>query len=114
MDDYGKLLLVDGKNFPQILITGLARSGKSWYVLSILLSIMLFNNPEKVQFCIIDPKESNLFKSLALLPHVCGLHNQDNIIQILRDLIDIEAVRRKKLLSDNRCETIWDLKDKRN
>ena len=73
---------------------------------------MVFNSPEDVQFLFIDPKESNLFKTLALMPHVCGLHNDSNILGIFKDLIDNEGPRRKKLLADNRCENVWDLRKK--
>lgn len=112
VDELGNVILEDAKNFDTMLIAGKPRSGKSWYVLSIIISLMLFNSPEDVQFCIIDPKESNLFKTIALLPHVCGLHNDEHILEILNDIIEVEAPRRKKLLSDNRCDDIWALRQK--
>lgn len=112
IDEYGKPMLVDGKNFPQTIIAGKPRSGKSWYVLSLLMPLMLFNTPEQVQLCIIDPKESTLFKTMSLMPHVCGLHDGSNIIQIMTDIIEREGARRKKLLADNRCEDIWALWEK--
>lgn len=112
VDELGNVILEDAKNFDTMLIAGKPRSGKSWYVLSIIISLMLFNTPEDVQFCIIDPKESNLFKTISLLPHVCGLHNDEHILEILNDIIEVEAPRRKKLLSDNRCDDIWALRKK--
>lgn len=112
VDELSNVILEDAKNFDTMLIAGKPRSGKSWYVLSIIISLMLFNSPEDVQFCIIDPKESNLFKTIALLPHVCGLHNDEHILEILNDIIEVEAPRRKKLLSDNRCDDIWALRQK--
>ena len=110
--DLGKVILDDAKNFDTMLIAGKPRSGKSWYVLSILMSLMLFNTPEDVMFIIVDPKESNLFKTMALMPHVCGLHNDKEILKILDDIIEVEAPRRKKLLVDNRCDDIWALRKK--
>lgn len=112
IDELGKVILDDAKVFDTMLVAGKPRSGKSWYVLSILMSLMLFNSPEDVQFVIVDPKESNLFKTIALMPHVCGLHNNKRILDILSDIIDVEAPRRKKLLADNRCDDIWALRDK--
>ena len=112
IDELGKVILDDAKNFDTMLIAGKPRSGKSWYVLSVIMSLMLFNTPEDVQFCIIDPKESNLFKTIALMPHVYGLHNDEHILDILDDIIEIEAPRRKRLLSDNRCDDIWALRKK--
>lgn len=114
INESGVPLLIDAKDYDTMLIAGKPRSGKSWYVFSILMSIMIFNPPDLAQFLIIDPKESNAFKTIALMPHVCGLHNDDHIIEILADVIEKEAKRRKKLLSDNRCETIWELRGDKN
>ena len=110
--ELGKVILDDAKNFDTMLIAGKPRSGKSWYVLSVLMSLMLFNAPEDVQFIIVDPKKSNLFKTMALMPHVCGLHDDSEILKILDDIIEVEAQRRKKLLSDNKCDDIWALRAK--
>lgn len=109
IDELGKVIVEDAKNFDTMLIAGKPRSGKSWYVLSMLMSLMLFNSPEQVQFIIVDPKESNLFKTLSFMPHVCGLHNDEHILEILDDIIEVEAPRRKKILKDNRCDDIWAL-----
>lgn len=112
IDELGNVLLEDAKVFDTMLITGKPRSGKSWYVLSILICLMLFNSPEEIQMCIIDPKESNLFKTISLLPHVFGLHNDEHVLNILNDIITVEGPRRKKLLSDHRCDDIWALRKK--
>ena len=108
----GQPVLTDAKDYDTMLIAGKPRSGKSWYVLELIWTMMVFNSPEDIQFLFIDPKESNLFKTLSLMPHVCGIHNDDNILAIFKDLIENEAPRRKKLLADHRCENIWDLRKK--
>ena len=110
--DLGDVLLDDAKMFDTMLIAGKPRSGKSWYVLSVLMSLMLFNSPEDVQFLIIDPKKSNMFKTIALMPHVMGLHDDENILDILEDVITVEGERRKELLSKHRCDDIWALRKK--
>lgn len=112
IDELGNVILEDAKPFDTMMIAGKPRSGKSWYVLSILLSIMMFNSPEDVQFIICDPKKSNLFNTLALMPHVAGLNDDSNILEVMRDIINNEGERRKKLLSDNKCDDIWALKKK--
>lgn len=110
----GKPILVDLKRKHNMMIAGKPQSGKSWYILSLLTSLMAFNTPEDVVFLLIDPKESTLFKTLSLMPHVCGLHNDDNILKILEDVIELEGGRRKKLLADHNCEDIWDLREQKN
>lgn len=109
--ELGKVVLNDAKYYDATMISGKQRSGKSWYVLSYILSLALFNTPEDVQFIIVDPKGSTLFNTFALLPHVAGLH-MGNVIEIISDIIDNEAPRRRKLLADMKCENIWDLREK--
>ena len=112
IDELGKVILNDAKVYDTMLIAGKPRSGKSWYVLSVLMCLAMFNTPEDVEFIIVDPKESNLFNTFALLPHVAGLHNDKRILEIMDDLIENEAPRRKKLLADNRCDDIWAIRKK--
>lgn len=110
--ELGEVLIEDAKPINSMMIVGKARSGKSWFVTSFMMSLMLFNTPESVQFVVVDPKMSLMFKTMSLMPHVCGLHNEDNILDVLDDIIEREAPRRKKLLADNRCEEIWALRKK--
>lgn len=112
IDELGKIILDDAKIFDSMLIAGKPRSGKSWYVFSVLMILCLFNTPEDVQFVIVDPKKSPLFKTMALLPHVAGLHDDKDILRILDDIITNEGERRKKLLDDCGCNDIWALHKK--
>jgi len=57
MDDLGNVILDDAKDLHTCMIMGKPRSGKSWYVFNLLLTLMAFNSPEEIQFVIIDPKE---------------------------------------------------------
>lgn len=112
IDDYGKPVYMDARFYTTILIAGKMRSGKSWFVLSLIMSWLTFNTPDDIQLLLIDPKESNLFSTLKLMPHVCGLHKEDNILEIFKDIIEKEGARRKKLLRDNRVDDIWALREK--
>ena len=110
--DNGTPVTDDIKKYDSVMIAGKQRSGKSWYVTSLVMQLQLFNTPEDVQFLYIDPKETYLFKSLSTMPHCCGLHSHHRILDIMDDIIKKEAPRRKKLLLDNGCDTIWALRDK--
>ena len=112
VDIMGNPELVDAKSYDSMLIAGKPNSGKSWYCLIILMSLMLFNLPEDVQLIIVDPKRTSLFKTMALMPHVCGLFDDSNILEVLSDVIDVEAERRTKILEDNDCDDIWALREK--
>lgn len=110
--ELGSVLLDDAGNALEMLISGKQRSGKSWYVNSILTSLVTFNTPEDVSLIINDPKNSTMFNTLALFPHVIGMHNGDNILDIFREVIDVEAPKRAELLRQARCENIKDYNKK--
>lgn len=110
----GDVELLDARSITSFLISGKPRSGKSAYVNSILLELVTMNTPEDVQFVVIDPKNSMLFKTFALMPHVVGIHQEDNIIAVLKAVLDGEGKRRERLLADNRAENIWELRNKKN
>ena len=109
----GKPLLKDAKSVESMMIAGKPRSGKSWYTLNFLLNIMMFNTPEDVQCVLVDPKKTSMFRTLSMMPHVAGFHDDSNILELLRDIIEIEGERRKKLLMDNKCDTIWELRKRK-
>lgn len=104
----GSVILEDAQYLDNMMITGKQRSGKSWYVNSILTSLVTFNSPEDVALIIVDPKNSTMFNTLALFPHVIGKHDGQNILDIFREIIEVEAPKRATLLSDSRCENIKD------
>ena len=105
----GEPFMVDAMNFDSMLIAGKPRSGKSWYIMSFIMQLCMFNTPERVQFLIVDPKKSNLLSTFSVMPHVCGVVDHSNILQVLDGVIYGEAERRRKLLSDNRCDKLSDL-----
>jgi len=104
----GSVILEDAQYLDNMMITGKQRSGKSWYVNALLTSMLTFNSPEDVALIIVDPKNSTMFNTLALFPHIIGKHAGDNINDIFREILDVEAVRRANLLSEARCENLKD------
>lgn len=112
IDELGNICMGDGKECDSTMIAGKQRSGKSWYLLGMIMTLMLFNSPERVQFIIIDPKDTALFKVISWMPHVAGLHTAKNILNVLDDVIDNEGAYRKQLLKNHMCDTIWELWDK--
>jgi hypothetical protein len=112
VDNVGRIIYEDAKMFDSMMITGKPRSGKSWDVNKTLMQMCMWNPVEDINMIIIDPKDSNMFKTFALMPHVAGLHGKDSVLDVLEDVINNEGERRKKILSDAKVENIWDLKKK--
>lgn len=77
ISEMGKPYYCDLVNAESIIITGEARSGKSWKGQSIVAQLAMFNSPKEVEFYIFDHKNtSSDYRYLStVLPHVkyfCG------------------------------------------
>lgn len=113
VDTSGKVAKVDFKILESVIITGMPRSGKSWFVKCILLQMCMFVSPRELHVYICDPKDGiSDFASFAL-PHVKKFVAEDNeVLNTLRNLIKVEAPRRKKIIGDAGFVNIWDYKKK--
>lgn len=113
IDQLGKVIKEDLKKLESIIVTGMPRSGKSWLVQSIITQMCAFVPPTELNLYICDPKEGiSDFKSFVL-PHVKKFVSDDNkIVDTLRNLVKIEAPRRKKIIGDANFVNIWDYKEK--
>lgn len=118
IDQSGKSIVFDFKKLESILVTGMPRSGKSWFVQAILTQMCAFLLPSELHFYICDPKEGmSDFKSFCL-PHVKKFASKDDdILNTLRFLVNVEAPRRKAIMGSstlnngNGFVNIWDYKD---
>ena len=111
-DQLGKVIHVDFKKLESIIITGMPRSGKSWFVQAVLTQMCAYVSPSELNIYICDPKEGiSDFKAFQL-PHVKKFVSGDNnIVQTLRNLVKVEAPRRKKIIGDAGYVNIWDYKE---
>lgn len=111
VDASGSVIVKDFKKLESILITGMPRSGKSWFVQAILTQMCAFVPPSELHIYICDPKDGiSDFKSFCL-PHVKKFVSGDaNIVNTLRKVVKEEAPRRKKIIGDAGFVNIWDYK----
>lgn len=113
VDQLGHVIYADFKKVESVLITGMPRSGKSWFVQAVLTQMCGFLSPDDLNLYICDPKgDISDFKSF-ILPHVKKFATTDaSILATLRYLINTEAPRRKKIIGDAGNVNIWDYKDR--
>ena len=113
VDQMGKVITVDLKKLESIIVTGMPRSGKSWFVQAILTQMGAFVSPRELHFYIGDPKEGiSDFKAFTL-PHVKKFVSEDGkIVDMLRHLVKVEGPRRKKIIGDAGFVNIWDYKSR--
>lgn len=114
IDTYGNPVLASGENYTAMLTAGKQRSGKSWYITSVLMTLMTFNPPTDVMFLFIDPKKSSLYRAFSCVPHTIGVHDDEDIIGLLRYVVDVEGERRKeRLRAANKGYGVDSIKDYR-
>lgn len=111
VDQLGNLIKADFQKLESVIITGMPRSGKSWFVQAVLTQMCVFVSPRELNIYICDPKEGiSDFKAFTL-PHVKKFVSGDaNIVQTLRNLVKNEAPRRKRIIGDAGHVNIWDYK----
>lgn len=109
----GKVIKTDFKKIESVLITGMPRSGKSWFVQAILTQMCAFVPPSELNIYVCDPKEGiSDFKAFKL-PHVKKFVSGDlNIVNTLRSVVKDLAPKRKKIIGDAGFVNIWDYKEK--
>lgn len=114
IDQLGHVITIDCKKLESIIITGMPRSGKSWFVQAMLTQMCAFTPPSELHVYICDPKdEVSDFKDFRFLPHVKKfVAGDDNIVKTLKHLVKDEAPRRKKIIGDAGFVNIWDFKER--
>ena len=109
----GEVIKCDFKDLESIIVTGMPRSGKSWFVQALLTQMCAFSSPKELIFYICDPKEGvSDFKEFKL-PHVKKFVSGDQaIVKELNHIVRVEGARRKSILAAGKCVNIWDYKKK--
>lgn len=113
VDEAGNVIVADLKKLDSLFISGMPRSGKTWFAKAVLLQMCAFVPPDELNVYICDLKGGvSDFKNFRL-PHVKKFASTTTgIIAILRWVVKTEGARRKKLLGDADVINIWGFRDK--
>lgn len=101
MDENKEPNFIDLSKKSGLFIIGETGSGKSMYLNSIIVSLLLKNSPSDLQFIFIDPRsvEFNIYKDIPhLMKDVISI--REDAINTICDLIDVME-ERKELFSQN-------------
>lgn len=125
VNESGRVIVTDFKKIESIIVAGMPRSGKTWLVQAILTQLCALLSPKDLNIYICDPKAGTSDYKRFYLPHVkvfASRYNDSNgnvinkeykgIMDTLRNLVNVEAPRRKKLIGDGGCVNINDYKAK--
>lgn len=104
-DINNELLTVDLQETPHLLVSGTTGSGKSIFVHSIIMSLIMRNSPENLKLVLIDPKTVE-FTKYREIPHLMcppfGCDVPDRPYEVLQKICDIME-ERYALFSQTDC-----------
>ena len=93
---------LDMESISGILVSGTTGSGKSMFLNSVIISLLLKNTPEELQFVFIDPRGVE-FNTYEFIPHLykkISTEKNESIIMLKTILDEIEE-RRERFLKSN-------------
>ena len=102
----GELLSGNLAEFPHMLVSGTTGSGKTIFMHSVILSLIMRNKPDELKIVLIDPKKVEM-AYYEEIPHLlCPNISQSNKAYVaMKKLVD-EMERRYNLFADNRVRDI--------
>ena len=107
----GEVVKTDFAKLESLVVSGMPRTGKSWFVQLILAQLVAYMKPSELNIYICDPKDGISDYKDFCLPHVKKFAvTHEAVIATLRNLVKIEAPRRKKIIGDAGFVNIWDFK----
>lgn len=102
IDKDGNTVISNLNDTPSILIGGITGSGKSMFIHSLLISLLLKCSPEELKVAIIDPKRIEYAAYRELSQHLySSIAYEDEDIFELLDKLNKEMERRFELLSES-------------
>lgn len=113
LDVEGNPVVRDFKNVNSILVTGMPRSGKTWFLQSVLSQMTFYLKPSELEIFVLDPKDQISDYRSMKMPHIRKfVSSDDGILNELRNVVKVEGVRRKKVIGDGGFVNIFDFKKK--
>lgn len=109
-DEMGEPIFLDFYNVDGVALSGMKGTGKSWLAQSIISQLAMFNDPNKVQFIIADPKgEQGDFNAMNF-PHIIKkVQSNEDTMAVLRWLMNEEVPRRRALMGQYNMSNIKEL-----
>lgn len=113
LDINGAPVMQDLKKVESMLIAGQPRSGKSWFLKTLIAQLMMFNSPRDLNFYFCDPKDKISDFIDIQTPHVKKFTADDtSIIETVEYLAHTEGARRQEIFSKVGVKSIWEYREK--
>ncbi len=105
-DITGKVIGANVDEFPHFLVAGTTGSGKSIYMHSVILSLIMRNRPEDLKLMIVDPKRVEMSRYRDLPHLLCPIITEPKPAKVAFDRLVDEMERRYDLFADSGSSNI--------
>ena len=102
----GETIYADFDEFPHILIAGTTGSGKSIFVNSIIVTLIMRNSPDDLKLVLVDPKKVEMSRYKDMPHLLCPIITDPNDAKTLIERLCKEMEERYALFSDTGCTNI--------
>ena len=102
----GDVIYADFDEFPHALVSGTTGSGKSIFVNSIIVSLIMRNSPDDLKMVLVDPKKVEMSRYKDMPHLLCPIITEAQEAKALMDKLCVEMEDRYKLFSENGCTNI--------
>ena len=102
----GDVIYADFDEFPHALVSGTTGSGKSIFVNSIIVSLIMRNSPDDLKMVLVDPKKVEMSRYKDMPHLLCPIITEAQEAKALMDKLCVEMEERYKLFSENNCTNI--------
>jgi len=102
----GELVNANLCDFPHMLVSGTTGSGKTIFMHSVILTLLMRNKPDELKLVLIDPKKVEM-SYYEKIPHLLcpNISNSNKAYVAMKKLVD-EMERRYNLFAENRVRDI--------
>ena len=102
----GDVIYADYDEFPHALVAGTTGSGKSIFVNSMIVSLIMRNSPDDLKMVLVDPKKVEMARYRDMPHLLCPIITEAQEAKALMDKLCEEMERRYALFSENGCSNI--------
>ena len=102
----GDVIYADFDEFPHILIAGTTGSGKSIFVNSIIVTLIMRNSPDDLKLVLVDPKKVEMSRYKDMPHLLCPIITEAKEAKVLMDRLCKEMEDRYALFAANNCTNI--------
>ena len=102
----GDVIYADFDEFPHALVAGTTGSGKSIFVNSIIVSLIMRNSPDDLKMVLVDPKKVEMARYKDMPHLLCPIITEAQEAKALMDKLCKEMEDRYALFAQNGCSNI--------